>query len=109
MSELETYQKISYWLRNIAQSQYESDSDAKKSRIGFAEWAAIRMDRDNGTWAEGAYSDLVQKCRADGIRIAIRELKKQKSSDVGSIQSLTDVGRNIRAYGLNLMGDDELR
>lgn len=104
---IQALQQVHLWLRDHAHVQYEKESaEQGKLRPRFSDWAAERLARDHSVWHDGAWSELVHRSRREGAEIALAEARKIPAGEI-SVDSvlgrLTDVARNVKAYGLNLL------
>jgi hypothetical protein len=101
------------WLKERAEAEWKAEVGDESPKVDRFAWAAKKLAEGDAQWLHDEWVDHIHKLRQDGICIALREVTRivELAPEVRAlvVSRLTQLGRNIRAYGLYLMGSDPFR
>lgn len=104
---------LNLWLKERAEAEWETEVGDENPKADRFAWAAKKLAEGDAEWLHDEWVDHVQKLRQDGVRIALREITStvELTPEIRTlvVARLMRVGRNIRAYGLHLMGGDAFK
>jgi hypothetical protein len=101
------------WLKERAEAEWRAEVGGENPKADRFAWAAKKLAEGDAEWLHEEWVGHVHKLRQDGVRIALREASRivglAPEIRASVVTRLTQVGRNIRAYGLHLMGVDPFK